>query len=171
MSGAVDSVARRWFPRVGDQVMDIEMLRYGVVLDVRQTASAPATVTVCLEPDAGEAGAGDWHVFERGVEQLERDIRNDVTPPSFEELKLTVDEAAVIVLGACVELALYRARVSTSDELASALQADADRAARLARAHADQGRYDMAARELEVFDHLRTLCVAVRTIARLEPAL
>lgn len=163
MSGAVDSTGHSWFPRRGDAVRDLCTLRCGVVVGVRQHASAPAIVTVCLEPDDGEAGAGDWQVFERDVEQLELDTSDDVELPSFEERRATMapDEAAAIITGALVELASYRARVSADEELVAVLEAETHRALLLARAHTESGRYDLALREREIAAHLRDLACAI----------
>lgn len=161
MSALVDATGHRWHPQPGDAVRDCESGAYGVVLRVRQTANAPAYVHVALEAD----GRDRWTIVELAAEQLERDTRGDVTSPSFHELELGIEEAALIVLDAVNELAPYRARFRDHFELAAALEAEAQRARVLVAAYGDRRRYDLAQREGQYAERLRVLCVAVRTIA------
>lgn len=155
----VDGTGHRWHPQTGDLVRDRESDCYGVVLAVRQTADAPAYVHVALENDNRT-----WTIVEVDAEQLERDTRNDVTPPSFHELELTTEDAALILLDGAAELVPFRSRTRDNLELAAVLEAEAHRARVLVAAYGERGRYDLAQREGRVAERLRLLCIAVRTI-------
>lgn len=156
----VDGTGHRWHPQSGDLVRDRESDCYGVVLEVRQTADAPAYVHVALTD-----GRDRWTIVELAAEQLERDTRGDVTSPSFHELEPSIEEAALTVLDAVNEIAPYRARFRDDLELVAALEAEAQRARVLVAAYGDRRRYDLAQREGQHAERLRVLCVAVRTIA------
>lgn len=162
--GQVDCTGHRWFPQVGDQIRDVQMSRYGVVLDVRQHADAPAVVTVSLEGDAEDPAATPWQVFERGVEHLERDTRNDVEVPALREITMELSEAAARVLADVQLLGQLRARVATSDELVGVLEIEAQRCMRVGDAAIAMHRYDIATRERERATHLRWLAAAVRMV-------
>jgi hypothetical protein len=155
----VDGTGHRWFPREGDLVRDTESGRYGVVLEVRQTANAPADAQVALTDD-GRA----WSVVEVNAEQLERDTRNDVEVPSLREITMEFGEAASRVLGDVQLLAQLRARVATDDELVGVLEIEATRCLRVGDAAIAVHRYDIAARERERASSLRWLAAAVRTV-------
>lgn len=158
-SPTIDATGHRWHPQAGDLVRDRETDCYGVVLDVRQTADAPAYVHVALDN-----GNRTWTIVEVDAEQLERDTRNDASLPSFHGVKITVGHAALIILNAAAELAPFRVRTRDNLELAAVLEAEAQRARVLVAAYGERGRYDLAQREGQVAERLRLLCVAVRTI-------
>lgn len=158
MSAAVDSTGRPWFPRRGDCVREFNSHRTGVVLDVRQTASAPAYVTVALETD--DRG---WTIATLAPAELELDTSDDVELPSFAERRATMgpSEAAAIITGSLVELGFYRARVTSDEDLVGVLETETHRALALARHHTENGRYDLAQRERELASHMRELACAV----------
>lgn len=155
----VDGTGHAWRPREGDLVRETESGRYGVVLEVRQTANAPAYAQVALTDDARA-----WSVVEVGVEQLERDTRDDVEVPSLREITMELGEAAARVLGDVQLLAQLRARVATNDELVGVLEIEATRCMRVGDAAIEVHRYDIAARERERASSLRWLAAAVRTV-------
>lgn len=163
----VDCTGHRWFPQVGDQIRDVQMMRYGVVLDVRQHAEAPAVVTVSLEGDDEDPAATPWQVFERGVEHLERDTRNDVEVPALREITMELGEASARVLADVQLLGQLRSRVATSDELVGVLEIEAQRCLHVGEAAIAVHRYDVAARERERACQLRWLAAAVRTVIEL----
>lgn len=164
MNSQVDSTGHGWFPRAGDLVRDREMHRRGIVLAVRQHASAPAVVTVSLDADEGDPAATPWQTFERDVEQLERDTRDDVEVPALAAIEFTLEEAAARVLADVQVLGPLRARVQSNEELVAVLEIEATRCLRVADATIAAHRYDLAARERDRAWELRELAAAVRTI-------
>ena len=157
----IDCTGRRWVPRRGDLVRDLDTGACGVVLAVHQTGNAPAMVTVSLDTSTGNAPL--WRVFERSPEQLERDTSDDIELPSFAEMRatMTASEASAVIASSIVELAGYRARAGCDDDLVGVLEIEAIRALNLSTLFADRKRYDLAARERELARHLRELACAV----------
>ncbi len=154
----VDGTGHAWHPREGDLVRNRESGEHGVVLEVRQTANAPAYAHVAV------GGDRSWTVVEVDASQLERDTRGDVEVPALAQLELTLEEAAAEVLAEAQLLALYRARVQSSEELIGVLEIEAQRCLRVGDTALDVHRYDLAARERERAGQLRWLAAAVRTI-------
>lgn len=157
--GQVDSTGHRWFPRAGDLVRDQQSGHSGVVLEVRQHASAPAFARVALD-----VGADDWMTVELNPRQLERDTSGDVEVPALAAIEFTLEEAAARVLADVQVLGPLRARVQSSEELVAELEIEATRCLRVADATIAAHRYDLAARERDRAWELRELAAAVRTI-------
>jgi hypothetical protein len=159
MNENIDGTGHAWHPREGDLVRDPESGNYGVVLSVKQIASAPAYAHVALDN-----GDGVWTVVEVDASQLERDTRGDVEVPALAAIELTLEEAAAEVLAEVQLLALYRARVQSSEELIGVLEIEAQRCLRVGDAAITVHRYDIGTRERERAGQLRWLAAAVRTI-------
>lgn len=155
----IDSTGHAWHPREGDLVYSRESGEYGIVLEVRQTASAPAYAHVALA-----RGDGKWDVIEVNAEQLERDTRGDYVPPALAEIELGLEEAASEVLSNVGLLGQLRARLQSDDELVGVLEIEATRCLRVGDAAIDVHRYDLAARERAQAGKLRWLAAAVRTV-------
>lgn len=155
----IDSTGHAWHPRVGDAVHDLDSGEYGVVLGVKQLASAPAYAHVALE-----RGDSQWDVIEVNVAQLERDTRGDYVPPELGAIELGLEEAASEVLANVVLLGQLRARVQSDDELVGVLEVEATRCLRVGDAATAVHRYDVAARERSQAGKLRWLAAAVRTV-------
>lgn len=162
----IDSTGHAWFPRAGDAVKDCESDCYGVVLEVRQTANAPAWVHVAIVDNNR-----NWSVVEREPHTLSRDDRDDGELPSFAERRaaMSLDEAHSCVFNALEELASYRRRVDSEDALAGVLEVEAARSLTLASTYADRHRYDLAAHERAHASRLRELACAVAIIVADRP--
>lgn len=154
----IDSTGHAWHPREGDLVRDRESGEYGVVLEIRQTANAPAYAHVAL------GGDRKWTVVEIDAAQLERDTRSDYVPPALSAIEIELEEAASEVLANVQLLGQLRARLQSDDELVGVLEIEATRCLRVGDAAIAVHRYDLAARERSQAGKLRWLAAAVRTV-------
>lgn len=164
----VDALGRGWFPREGNKIYHRNMMRYGFVVSVHQTADAPATITVVLEPDDEDAAATPWQHLECEVDEIERDTRDDFDPREFASIlqSLSLREAGVLVLENLAFLASARAEVRSLEDLSGALLRKANAARFSATARAAAGQYEESELEAKRADDLRSMAAAAELVLR-----